>query len=161
MGTKMFKLGSFEEELYSSMKKSLVSNQLENKYSLDKLSKAADYISDAAELLDDTGFKVEADMLTAVLKRLANEQEADVNHDDEGDQVIVEPASKFDPFKDLELNVEETGHEPLELEPSTPEYLEFESLPATRREPSGKSEYLEFNSIAAKLATKLAAKKKV
>jgi len=74
----MFKLGSFEDEIMQGMQKKLVSSQLENDFSFGKLSKAAEFISTAAEILDDTGFSVEADMLTEVLKRLADEQDADV-----------------------------------------------------------------------------------
>lgn len=67
----MFKIGSFEEEIASGMEKKLISNQLENKYSFEKVAKAADFIHAAAELLDDTGFHIEAKDLTDILEKLA------------------------------------------------------------------------------------------
>lgn len=137
MGTKMFKTGSFEEDIVAAMHKTLISSQLDNKLSLEKLSKAAEFINTAAELLDDTGFTVEADMLTTVLKRLANEQVADVYpnhaiHDtteealaashypgdlSSPDQVIVEP---------LEQEIEVAPR----VEASVPEYKQFQAMAA-------------------------------
>lgn len=137
MGTKMFKIGSFEEDIVAEMHKTLISSQLENKFSLDKLTKAAEFINTAAELLDDTGFTVEADMLTTVLKRLANEPGADVypNHavhdtTEEAlantryagdaaspDQVIVEPLEQ-----DIEVAPRVTASEP--------EWKQFQAMAA-------------------------------
>ena len=68
----MFKQGSFEQELIDGMKQNLVSNELENKWSFDKIAKAADYISIAAEIFDDTGMHKEAEVLTRMLEKLAN-----------------------------------------------------------------------------------------
>lgn len=156
MGTKMFKIGSFEAELLANMQKSLVSSQLENKFSLDKLSKAADYINTAAELLDDTGFRVEADMLTKVLKRLANDNKEHIQNmveeelaNPQDEEVIIEPLTHeevFDPFAGQEINVEEVGAEPLDLESITPVIQES-------------PEYLQFKSIANKIAAKKNKKK--
>lgn len=72
MGTKMFKIGSFEAELAKSMEENLVSNGLENKHNFDKIAKAADFLNAAAEIFDDTGFHAEAEVITQVLEKLAN-----------------------------------------------------------------------------------------
>ncbi|CAM6001411.1 unnamed protein product [Sphagnum balticum] len=92
------------------------------------------------EILDDTGFKVEADMLTKVLKRLANEQDADENEvsdlSDEDVEALTDPS--------------EIIIEPLEQEIDAPRVHESVEQP----------EILEFQSIANKMAAKLAAKKK-
>lgn len=157
MGTSMFKLGSFEEEIYSSMKKNLVSNQLDDRYSLDKIAKAADYINNAAELLDASGFKVEAEMLTGVLKRLANEEndenEARNKKLDYPEEIIIEPLDQeiaMPVFKEL-------GAAPLAVDFETNKIYESAEEPNASRMP----QILEFNSIAQKIANKLAAKKKV
>ena len=95
MGTKMFKIGSFEEEIASGMSKTLFSNQLENKYSFDRLAKAADYIGAAAELLDDTGFASQAQALMVVLKSLAGKKtlnvQAQIVEELPEEDVILEP----------------------------------------------------------------------
>lgn len=152
MGTKMFKLGSFEEELASSMEKGLVSNQLENKFSFDKIAKVADYLSAAAELLDDTGHSTEADMVTKVLARLAgaedNNASYDLQEDYEDEEIEVPDEIIIEPL-DQELFVapkSSPGNDPLDVDFKTNEIFE-------------KPEYLEFKSIAQKLNAKLAKKK--
>ncbi len=70
----MFKNSSFEQELIEGMSKSLVSNQLENKYSFDKIAKAADYLNSAAEILDDTGMYAEAELVTRLLEKIASKK---------------------------------------------------------------------------------------
>lgn len=69
----MFKIGSFEEEIYKSMEKNLVSNQTENKYNFGKLSKAADLLNAAAVLFDKAGMRSEAAEVTKVLTSLAQQ----------------------------------------------------------------------------------------
>jgi thiamine pyrophosphate-dependent acetolactate synthase large subunit-like protein len=69
----MFKISSFEEEIYKSMEKNLVSNQTEDKYNFGKLSKAADLLNAAAELFDKAGMRVEAAEVTKVLSTLAKQ----------------------------------------------------------------------------------------
>jgi hypothetical protein len=71
-GTKMFKIGSFEIELAKTMQTNLVSNKSEKKYSFDKITKAIDYLNAASEILDDTGFHNEAEVLTSLLETLAS-----------------------------------------------------------------------------------------
>lgn len=69
----MFKSGSFEDEIYRSMETKLVSNQLENKFSFDKIAKAADYLNAAASLFDKAGMYGEAAEVTEVLQSLAKQ----------------------------------------------------------------------------------------
>ena len=66
----MFKIGSFEEEIYKSMEKNLVSNQLEAKYGFDKLAKAADYLNAAAETFTKAGMNKEANEVLEVIKSM-------------------------------------------------------------------------------------------
>ena len=68
----MFKYGSFEDELYRSMEKKLVSNQVEDTHGFNKLAKAADYLNAAAELFDNAGMHQQAAEITEVLQKLAN-----------------------------------------------------------------------------------------
>lgn len=138
----MFKIGSFEADLIAGMQKSLVSSQLDNRLSLDKLAKVADYIGTAAELLDDTGFTAEAAILTKVLEKLAGDDkrhiqemiDEELNGPETKDVIIDE--EPFDPFADQEIHSEELGADPLELEnfippqKVTPEYLQFKSIAA-------------------------------
>jgi len=69
----MFKIGSFEDEIYRSMETKLVSNQLEDKFSFDKIAKAADYLNAAASLFDKAGMYSEAAEVTEVLQSLAKQ----------------------------------------------------------------------------------------
>lgn len=67
----MFKNSSFEDEIYRSMEQKLKSNQVDNKYSFDKLSKAADCLSAAAELFEKAGMQKEADAVAKILQKMA------------------------------------------------------------------------------------------
>lgn len=69
----MFKSSSFENEIYNSMEKKLISNQLENRYSFDKLSKAADYLNEAAELFEKAGMYKEATEVVDILKSFTHQ----------------------------------------------------------------------------------------
>lgn len=129
----MFKRESAEKEIYEAMQKELRANQLENRFSLNKIAKAADYIGTAAELLDDTGFKVEADLLTKVLKRLANEHEAPLNVESEHPNVIIDPLE-----------------EEIVVEPA----VQPNVMPVQAQE-------MDFEALAMKFAAKMKAKKKL
>lgn len=118
--SKLFKIANFEEELAAEMEKNLISNQAEARFNLKEISKAADHINSAAELLDSAGFVVEAETLTRVLEALA--------HGDDLREIIIEP---------LEQEIVREPHKPgsLPLEVSedgkifeSPEVLEFKSL---------------------------------
>lgn len=136
MGTKMFKLGSFETELAESMEKTLVTSQLENKYSFDKVAKAADYINAAAELLDDTGFATEAKVLTKIIERLAEDKGSELTDEEISNLLLgkTRPAYEsfpeeivMDPIEDQEIiepssynrNPAMEGSRPLEFNPMT------------------------------------------
>lgn len=166
MGTKIFKIGSFETELASTMEKELFTNQLENKYSFDKVSKAADYINAAAELLDDTGFATEAKVLTKVIERLASEEEGIELSDEDLEEL-------FHGRKNVKnMSIEEMIKDPLEQEiiidvdpsafkkikpydGSTPLYLDSKKSIIETEEP----EYITIASLANKLQEKYSKKK--
>lgn len=68
----MFKVGSFEDELRSSMEKNLVANHVEKEHGLNKLAQAADYLNVAASIFEQAGMEEEASAVTEVLLGLAN-----------------------------------------------------------------------------------------
>lgn len=70
----MFKNNSFEDEIYSSMEKSLVKAQTEEQYGFDKLAKAVNYLNSAAAIFEQAGMLTEADEVTEVLQSIAKEQ---------------------------------------------------------------------------------------
>ena len=45
MSNRMYKTASFEDELYESMEKQLVANQVEDTHGMKKLAKAVDYLN--------------------------------------------------------------------------------------------------------------------
>lgn len=68
----MFKYGSSTEtELMQSMEKELVANQVETKHGFNKLAKALDCISAAADIFDKSGLYEEANDITKLLKSFA------------------------------------------------------------------------------------------
>lgn len=70
----MFKQGSFEDELYRSMEKTIVKNQTENKHGFNKLAQAADLLNTAADIFDRAGMRKESKEVTKVLQSMAIEQ---------------------------------------------------------------------------------------
>lgn len=68
----MFKYGSAESEIISSMEKKLVSMQVDEKHGFSKLARAADYLNAAAELFDNAGMYDQSSEITEVLQELAN-----------------------------------------------------------------------------------------
>lgn len=70
----MFKQGSFEDEIYRSMEKSLVKNQTENRHGFNKLAKAADLLNTAADIFERAGMSKEAEEVTKVLQSMAVDQ---------------------------------------------------------------------------------------
>ncbi len=70
----MYKPGSFEDEIYRSMEKTLVSHQVENKHGFNKLAKAADLLNTAADIFDRAGMSKESAEVTKVLQSMAVEQ---------------------------------------------------------------------------------------
>jgi hypothetical protein len=69
----MYKLGSFEDELYRSMEKTIVKNQTENTHGFNKLAQAADLLNTAADIFDRVGMKEEAADVTNILQELAKD----------------------------------------------------------------------------------------
>ena len=67
----MFKIGSFEDEIFRSMEKTLVSNQVESKYGVSKIAKAADLLNLAASIFDEAGMHQEAGDITEILQSLS------------------------------------------------------------------------------------------
>jgi len=70
----MYKPGSFEDEIYRSMEKTLVSHQVENKHGFNKLAKAADLLNTAADIFERAGMSKESAEVTKVLQSLAVDQ---------------------------------------------------------------------------------------
>lgn len=70
----MYKQGSFEDEIYRSMEKTLVKNQTENKHGFTRLAKAADLLNTAANIFDDVGMYEESREITKVLRSMAVDQ---------------------------------------------------------------------------------------
>lgn len=68
----MFKVGSFEDELSSSMEKILVATHVEKEHGLNKLAQAADYLNVAASIFEQAGMEEEATAITEVLLGLAD-----------------------------------------------------------------------------------------
>ena len=70
----MFKqAGSVEDEIYRSMESTLVKNQVEDRHGLNKLAKAADLLSLAAEIFDQAGMYQESAEITEILKSLSGD----------------------------------------------------------------------------------------
>ncbi len=130
----MFKTSSFEQEIIEGMEKSLIGNQIENKYSFDKISRAADYLNSAAEILDDTGMYTEAEIITKLLEKIASSKKGkgesaarlhamkttgipflknDASHaDDDLSEVDTEvPDLPFDMFDDV-IDVKDESEDP-------------------------------------------------
>ena len=69
----MFKQGSFEDELYRSMEKTLVKNQTENRHEFNKLAQAADLLNTAANIFEQAGMQEEAEDISDILQNLAED----------------------------------------------------------------------------------------
>ena len=70
MSDKVFNKASFEDEIYRSMEKQLVTSQKEESQGLKKLAKAADYLQAAASIFDQAGMTEEAEQIVDVLNEL-------------------------------------------------------------------------------------------
>ena len=69
----MFKLGSFENELMSSMAVNLAKDA-EEQYQINKVAKAIDYLNAAADIFDKSGMYKEADEITRIMGSIAGDQ---------------------------------------------------------------------------------------
>ena len=70
----MFKKANFEDEIYRSMEKQLISNKVEDKHGFSRIAKAVEYLGAAAEIFDQAGMTDEAEEITQVLEELAGQQ---------------------------------------------------------------------------------------
>lgn len=70
IGNHMFKLGSFSDEIMETMEKSMAINAIEKSYNFNKVAKAAEYLSAAAEIFDHANMTEEAEELTRILESL-------------------------------------------------------------------------------------------
>jgi hypothetical protein len=59
-------------ELYRTMEKQLVNNQLENKYAFNKFARTIDYLHKAADIFDKAGMNQEANEITQVITSFAS-----------------------------------------------------------------------------------------
>lgn len=75
MSGKLFTKTAFEDDIYRSMEKQLVANQVEDTRGLKKLARAADYLHAAASIFDQAGMSEEADAVTEVLQGLAGQDD--------------------------------------------------------------------------------------
>lgn len=69
----MFKIGSFENEIFESMQKNLISQQAEKMHGFNKLAQAADLLNAAASIFDKAGLTEEAIELTNLIQELSKE----------------------------------------------------------------------------------------
>jgi soluble cytochrome b562 len=69
----MFKQSSAEDEIYRAMETVLVKNQTEVRHGFDKLAKAADFLSTAAEIFDQAGMLQESEEILEILKNLSQD----------------------------------------------------------------------------------------
>jgi hypothetical protein len=69
----MFKQCSEEDEIYRAMETGLVKNQTEARHGFDKLAKAADFLSIAAEIFDQAGMFQESEEILEILKNLSQD----------------------------------------------------------------------------------------
>lgn len=69
----MFKQGSFEDEIYRSMEKTLVNNQVEQSHGFSRLAKAVDLLNTAASIFEQAGMQEEAAEVTDLLQSLTED----------------------------------------------------------------------------------------
>jgi hypothetical protein len=69
----MFKQGSFEDEIYRSMEKTLVKSQVEKEHGFDRVAKAIDLLNTAAAIFEQAGMQKEAEEVIQVLQALAKD----------------------------------------------------------------------------------------
>jgi hypothetical protein len=73
MKNKLFTTTNFEEEIYRSMEKQLVSNQLDNNHGFKRLAQAADLLNKAASIFEQAGMTVVVEGITQTLQSLADD----------------------------------------------------------------------------------------
>ena len=107
----MFKNNSFENEIYQSMEKNLVANQVEDTHGFNKIAKAIDYLNNAANIFEKAGMFSEAAEVTEILESFAGKDKKDSSKKRSKKETI-----QLDLFQELpteELSDEDI--EPLEM----------------------------------------------
>lgn len=69
--SKLFKMGSFEEELAKGMEQKMIRAQDPRQSALEKLAKAINCLNTASEIFDGNGMFAEAEVLTRMLERIS------------------------------------------------------------------------------------------
>lgn len=69
----MFKLGSFDGELRSSMEKILVAQNVEKQFGFDKLNKAIENLNSAAKILEGAGMTQLSDQIDKIISDITAE----------------------------------------------------------------------------------------
>ena len=69
----MYKIGSFANDIESTMEKELRANQVEKTHGFNKLARAAEYLNSAASIFEDAGLPDVSDQITEILKGLAEQ----------------------------------------------------------------------------------------
>lgn len=69
----MFKKSSFEDEIYQSMEKNLISHQVENIHGFSKIAKAVECLNAAVDIFEQAGMNNTAIEVTQVLQDLAKD----------------------------------------------------------------------------------------
>jgi hypothetical protein len=68
----MFKQASFEDEIYRSMEKQLVSNQLDTSHGFKRLAQAAELLNKAASIFEHAGMSEAVEGITQTLQSLTD-----------------------------------------------------------------------------------------
>jgi hypothetical protein len=127
---RLFKIGSFEEELATSMGKQLRAHQHEKQLGFDRrAAKAVDLINAASQLFDEAGFHSEAEALTRFLEKMAGKEH-------EHQKPVMEEQPEFFKMKSIlpgPSNMETApGADVIELETLAPEFEKEEELAPLR-----------------------------
>lgn len=72
----MFKQGSFQDEIFENMEKSLVANQNQESSGFARLLKAAERLNSAANILKNAGMIAESESIKSIILELAKELKA-------------------------------------------------------------------------------------
>jgi hypothetical protein len=117
---RLFKIGSFEEELAVSMGKQLLFHQHEKQLGFDRrAAKAVDLINAASQLFDEAGFHAEAEMLTRFLEKMAGKEHEHKEPEFFQMKSLLAPESKMESAP---------GADVIELETLAPDFEKEEEL---------------------------------
>jgi len=71
MKNNLFATANFSDEIYRSMEKQLIDNQLEKQHGFKRLAQATDLLNKAAEIFEQAGMSETAEDITELLQNLA------------------------------------------------------------------------------------------